>query len=273
MNRRLESILDELHSEDKITYINNLKMPIGFDSGIRLKHMLQNQVEDKYYLSEELQRRFVKSLDDSILQNKIPHGDNYKVIGTTQNIEAKGTNSRHWVYDSNYNMSCLSATDYKQPKQILAETHRTNCIGQVSQNEKSQAGKVYDTEGVSQTLCAGTHGYAMGNIVEPKIVASRGRYNSDGKVEQNYEVNNTGNTNTLTSVQKDNYVLENKSNFRIRKLTPLECWRLMGFDDEDFYNAKNLGLSDSALYKLAGNSIVVNCLYYIFKNVFKEFEI
>lgn len=45
----------------------------------------------------------------------------------------------------------------------------------------------------------------------------------------------------------------------------------MGFDDEDFYNAKRLGLSDSALYKLAGNSIVVNCLYYIFKEVFKEY--
>lgn len=48
--------------------------------------------------------------------------------------------------------------------------------------------------------------------------------------------------------------------FRIRKLTPLECWRLMGFSDEDFNKAKNAGISNSQLYKQAGNSIVVNVL-------------
>lgn len=47
---------------------------------------------------------------------------------------------------------------------------------------------------------------------------------------------------------------------RIRKLTPRECWRLMGFDDEDFDKAKATGISNTQLYKQAGNSIVVNCL-------------
>ena len=53
---------------------------------------------------------------------------------------------------------------------------------------------------------------------------------------------------------------------RIRKLTPKECWRLMGFDDEDFENAKQVN-SDSQLYKQAGNSIVVNVLMEIFKEM------
>ena len=53
---------------------------------------------------------------------------------------------------------------------------------------------------------------------------------------------------------------------RIRKLTPKECWRLMGFDDEDFENAKQVN-SDSQLYKQAGNSIVVNVLMAIFKEM------
>ena len=48
------------------------------------------------------------------------------------------------------------------------------------------------------------------------------------------------------------------NNERIRKLTPLECWRLMSFDDEDFYKAQSTGNSNSQLYKQAGNSIVVN---------------
>lgn len=56
---------------------------------------------------------------------------------------------------------------------------------------------------------------------------------------------------------------------RIRKLTPLECWRLMGTGDEDFYKAKSAGISDSQLYKLAGNSIVVNVLEGIFTQMFR----
>ena len=56
------------------------------------------------------------------------------------------------------------------------------------------------------------------------------------------------------------------SKFRIRKLTPKECWRLMGFDDSDFEKAALVN-SNTQLYKQAGNSIVVDVLYYIFKNM------
>lgn len=55
--------------------------------------------------------------------------------------------------------------------------------------------------------------------------------------------------------------------YRIRKLTPLECHRLMGVKDEDFYKMKGAGISDSQLYKLAGNSIVVDVLEAIFRNI------
>ncbi|HOD62601.1 MAG TPA: DNA cytosine methyltransferase, partial [Bacilli bacterium] len=57
------------------------------------------------------------------------------------------------------------------------------------------------------------------------------------------------------------------SNLRIRKLTPKECWRLMGFSDEDFEKASKVN-SNSQLYKQAGNSIVVNVLEEIFKMLF-----
>ena len=53
---------------------------------------------------------------------------------------------------------------------------------------------------------------------------------------------------------------------RIRKLTPKECWRLMGFDDEDFEKAAEIN-SNTQLYKQAGNSIVVDVLEKIFKNL------
>ena len=59
------------------------------------------------------------------------------------------------------------------------------------------------------------------------------------------------------------------SKLRIRKLTPKECWRLMGFTDEEFERAKSIGTSNTQLYKQAGNSIVVNVLVEIFKNLFE----
>jgi len=57
------------------------------------------------------------------------------------------------------------------------------------------------------------------------------------------------------------------SGIRVRKLTPKECWRLMGFDDESFSRAEKV-VSNSQLYKQAGNSIVVDVLMAIFKNLF-----
>ena len=55
---------------------------------------------------------------------------------------------------------------------------------------------------------------------------------------------------------------------KVRKLTPLECWRLMGIKDEYFWRAKNAGVSNTQLYKQAGNAIVVNVLVAIFKNLY-----
>ena len=55
-------------------------------------------------------------------------------------------------------------------------------------------------------------------------------------------------------------------NLKIRKLTPKECWRLMGFDDADFEKAEKVN-SNTQLYKQAGNSIVVNVLEAILKNL------
>ena len=58
--------------------------------------------------------------------------------------------------------------------------------------------------------------------------------------------------------------------YRIRKLTPTECFRLMDVDDTDINKLLNSGISNSQLYKMAGNSIVVNCLYHIFRKLFVE---
>ena len=72
-----------------------------------------------------------------------------------------------------------------------------------------------------------------------------------------------------TAITTNPFFMSNiKTNdLRIRKLTPKECWRLMGFDDEDFNKVQKIN-SNSQLYKQAGNSIVVNVLMAIFKQLF-----
>jgi len=127
------------------------------------------------------------------------------------------------------------------------------------------------TDGICTTL---TEAMGKGGGQTPMIVASRGR-NPDNpsdrkqgiELEQRLEPNLEWICNTLTSVQKDNLVLE--TNYRIRKLTPKECWRLMAFTDEDFHKAEQVN-SNTQLYKQAGNSIVVKVLESIFKQMLKE---
>ena len=94
-----------------------------------LADILENEVDEKYYLSDEYMERFIKSLDDEKLQDKILNN----IIGTTQNKQAKGANSSHWIYDINFVVGTLAARDYKQLKQILE--YKT-CITS-KRNEKS----------------------------------------------------------------------------------------------------------------------------------------
>ena len=71
------------------------------------------------------------------------------------------------------------------------------------------------------------------------------------------------------NIAKIKALFNNLSNLRIRKLTPKECYRLMGFDDEDYENAKRV-TSDSMLFHQAGDSIVVNVLEAILTNLLLE---
>lgn len=89
----------------------------------------------------------------------------------------------------------------------------------------------------------------------PDSKTRRGRVQEDGDVVP---------TLTAGSSENINYV---ETRYRIRKLTPKECWRLMGFKDEDFEKAQAAGVSNSQLYKQAGNSIVKQVLMGIFKQM------
>lgn len=89
----------------------------------------------------------------------------------------------------------------------------------------------------------------------PDSTTRRGRVQNGGDVTP---------TITAEGSENINYI---ETEYRIRKLTPKECWRLMGYTDEDFEKAHNAGVSNSQLYKQAGNAIVKQVLMAIFSQM------
>ena len=147
-----------------------------------------------------------------------------------------------------------------------------NVLGSLEAKFES-TNRIYDVGGG----CSPTLSTMQGGNREPKvIVAMRGR-NPDNPsdrttgspTEQRLEPNMSGTSNCLTRVQKDNLVLEPK--YRIRKLTPRECGRLMGVSDENISKMAAVN-SNTQLYKQFGNSIVVDVMCAMFKNLNIEQE-
>lgn len=138
---------------------------------------------------------------------------------------------------------------------------------------KHQSNTVYDENELCPNITTVEGGGTQQiKVCESQIVAMRGR-NPDNPsdrttgipTEQRLEVNMQETSNCLTSVQKDNLLLE-KPQYRIRKLTPRECGRLMGVSDEDIDKMAAVN-SNTQLYKQFGNSIVVDVMCAMFRNL------
>lgn len=92
------------------------------------------------------------------------------------------------------------------------------------------------------------------------------RYNQTARL---WSMNGYCPTLTANSTEDTSKMIIYRDNcFFVKKISPLESWRLMGFRDEDFYKAKNTGISNRQLFKQAGNSIATNVIYHILKNLF-----
>lgn len=192
-----------------------------------LRDILEQKVDDKYYASSEAIKRFV-----SFPKNRST--STYRVVGTTapNPFDAEGNIifdkcTRNWVYDPEGNMSTLSATDYKQPKQILEPIPIR--LGGIFDDDKGrhQAGSIYSVNGLSPTIDTGQGGWR-----QPCIFV-------------------------------------NGVPFRIRKLTPIECFRLQGVRSADTKKLMDNNISNTQLYKLCGNAITINVLVGIYENLFK----
>lgn len=150
--------------------------------------------------------------------------------------------------------------DLDVAKTLLAGYERTNMTGFNNDNAvlvKHQQDNIQTEDGVSRALVAGTHGNAdiftkTAVKVTPDVKHQQDNIMTEDDICMTQCAGLSGRYNVLTD-------------YAIRKLTPKECFRLMGVHDEDY---EKLTVSNTQKYKQAGNSIVVDCLMAIFENMF-----
>ncbi len=277
----------------------------------RLKDVLESEVNAKYYLSEKIISRFIeKPIGEDVIGTTAPESRSIgqrdlvygieNCVGTLTATDYKrpkqimvnqiGNISESKSFNGNPQTGRIYGTDGlsptlstmqgggQEPKIMVKSATKDGCetaqqgdsINPEHPNSDTRRGRV--GKGIAQTLTTSCNQ----GVFLPCIAASRGRdssrYTGNKNIEQQLELNKEDISNALTTVQKDNYVIE--PDIRIRKLTPLECFRLQGFDDEDYYKAVKAynkkwkpGASDSQMYKRAGNSIPVNIEEEILENL------
>lgn len=250
---------------------------------LRVKDLLEYEVEEKYYIDTDRARELIRKLAE---EGKLPESNKAGTLGTHETDR---------VWNENGITPSLKGTDHKNPVKIA--------LKQVGETGPHQTDRVYDAEGCGRTLKATEHIHPMkiidvmngerdgtsrtikaqyyktgpSNLEKTKDRGSSGvieRFDTDCKAVGDLKVGGERgivydaekSMCTLSATQyKDPHKVLNE--YRIRKLTPKECWRLMGFDDDDFEKAKAAGISNTQLYKQAGNSIVVQVLERIFEKL------
>jgi DNA (cytosine-5)-methyltransferase 1 len=268
--------------------------PEPFDNGMRLKDVLEENVDEKFYISEDKVQKFIQTLHI----DKSDEGSNTPKFVGNVNRPDFGTGYAGGVWDTN-NISPTLTTmqgggrqphimqgidkSYNNTKQIeIANCLTTRedrgisnrksegtAVLEVGRTDNHQKGGVYSTDGISPTLLATSYKQPVQIKVD-----NIGNVNPSGKGMNGNVFDENGLAPTLTTNKGEGnkiairQVHKIEPPIRIRKLTPKECFRLMGFSDENFEAAEKM-VSNSQLYKQAGNSIVVDVLYYILVELYK----
>jgi DNA (cytosine-5)-methyltransferase 1 len=350
MDKRCEKILNILEIEGKIKIWREFQWPEPQELKLKLADLLEQEVDERYYISQEKTDKLLMQLKDKEISNTIrtegrgstdkhqwdmvampcitpdriekrQNGRRFKEDGepmfTLTGQDRHGILQVGKLEDINGHDICKrvyspegcsptlpTGTSENTTPKILEDFYSNrevrvsdDCptiraeregLKVLTYNTKDENGKeppqqdrVYNIDGVMTTLSAQLNGrfnvlipeatkkgYAvaeMGDSINMQQLGSKTRRGRAGK-----EVAQTLDTRCEQGILNYDY--------RIRRLIPLECFRLMGFSDEDFYRAKNAlnatfykgkDKSDSQLYKEAGNSIVVNVLMAIFKQMQK----
>ena len=295
-------------------YLYEFPQPIKLEG--RLKDLLEDSVDEKYYLSDKILSKI--NIEDNNIKEKIGVDLNSKISktrdiantikarydcgyenftpGPTGVIEPKciggigdknSNNGTQWylqdrIYDNNIAISVTTGFNpYYVSKEQNLKTKLCNELiasGKVKENDvirhsysKSRMDNMYiqnnqfhDCSPTLDTRCD-----CLGVVVNYIDNPLKNKTQYGWHFEQNVYSKDSKCCRALKASDGSGNIPKLLNNYRIRKLTPKECFRLMGVKDEDFDKlAQNQ--SNASLYHLAGDSIVVNVLMAIFKNLLKE---
>ncbi len=240
------------------------KFPQGFPLELRLKDLLESEVDEKYYMSDksigyicatgtknfsyipEIDLEIARPLTSTMHKSHRASQDNYVSESFLKNdIKVEIKDGKPYI------------PVRENTKKGYTEAIEGDSINFEQPNSKTRRGRV--GRQVAQTLTTspqqGVVTISYAHLHQPKET------DISPCLQASYS-KGFSNNNLYPAVS---------DNLRIRKLTPLECWRLMGFDDEDFYKAEKV-CSNTQLYRQAGNSIVVDVLVYLFKEILEVID-
>ncbi len=224
---------------------------------LRLKDILEDEVDEKFYLSEEKTQQLIATVSKKHSEKTVVKMNRNEVKGESQLANT------------------LLARDYKgfgnQDMNGVIEPKAERIAGIFDKDgERHQAGAIWDKEQLAPSLDTAQGGWRQPSVLIKNNTKQGYVEATDGDgIDLAFPSSNTrrgrvqkGKSQTLDTSDSKGVV----ENLRIRKLTPKECWRLMGISDDDFGKAEEVN-SNTQLYKQAGNAIVVDVLEEIFKEL------
>jgi DNA (cytosine-5)-methyltransferase 1 len=214
----------------------NFDWPKNSDVTTRLRDILEPEVDEKYYLSEDKTLKLLGEINSK--------ADSVRVIGRIER------GNGHDICKRVYSAECVAPTI---PTGSSGNTTPKITIPPAQFTEGSELAHTIDAHYANGTSPGDVGKGRRTHVLEELTVIQR-THSTTTTVKYDE-------TGTLQAARLDKVpqvVTESTSRYRIRKLTPRECWRLQGFTDEQFDKARSAGVSDSQLYKQAGNAVTVN---------------
>ena len=268
----------------KDIYTGFFKFPEPFPLEKRLKDVLEEAVEEKYFVKDELTRKLV--INQAVLEPQVLRLVRSEHGKRIRNAYESGDVVEPWSTMKQYEprvdgVSNTISTVQKDNYLLVREATKAGCavafVGDSinfeqpnSQTRRGRVGKQMAqtlTTSPQQGVVINAHGTITTDESSPKhnnrVIVWDG-FNQRVRADQSCVGTLTQNCGADLKRNGQGIIESNEGNLRIRNLTPKECFRLMGFDDADFEKAEAVN-SNNQLYKQAGNSIVVPVVEYIIK--------
>ena len=247
------------------------KFPKPFELTKRLKDVLEECVDEKYYLSEKFYNCIVEHSN-----RKISEGCGFKtqfvnIDGTAGTITTKyGQRSTDpYIIQNGFERNNFAFVSYtREKKGNVVDRHLKDVANTVHTSTGSGGNTdsyVVETFIPEPSEMIGVSVHPLSHKMEFKGAESIKSDASPTLRATDYKC-----PPTVWEMDEESCGNNLSSGYRIRKITPRECFRLMGVSETDIDKIQFAGISKSQQYKMAGNSIVVDVLYYIFKNLFIE---